>query len=94
MIMCDYCLEYYHPKCIGLNITEEYAETLSSFKCVFCTDKGIDSPLYIEGENLSISKHIFANFFPSKHETQMDTYMSMITMFVQCPVSWYHLLPG
>ena len=44
-------MEYYHPECIGLNITEEYAESLSSFKCVICTDNGIDSPLYIEARN-------------------------------------------
>ena len=57
--MCDYCLEYYHPECIGLNITEEYAESLSSFKCVICTDNGIDSPLYIEGETyIYLSKYI------------------------------------
>ncbi len=34
MIMCDYCLVYYHPDCIGLSLTEKEAETISSFKCI------------------------------------------------------------
>lgn len=58
MIMCDYCSSYYHIDCLGLGITESEAETMDSFICKFCTEKGSTSPIYKESKTLK--QYIFA----------------------------------
>lgn len=55
--MCDYCLEYFHPKCIGVSISESDAESLTEFKCPICHKKGNNSPQYYsEGECIAYGK--------------------------------------
>ena len=45
--MCDYCLEFFHTDCIGVD--EQTAKTISSYKCCKCTRDNKDEPMYQEG---------------------------------------------
>ena len=47
--MCDFCSEFYHPECIGLNESASLLQSLSIFKCPICICTGKRSPLYQEG---------------------------------------------
>lgn len=47
--MCDFCADYYHLDCIGLDISEKEAEEIDSFRCKFCMADGRTSPIYEEG---------------------------------------------
>ena len=44
MIMCDYCGEFYHTKCIG--IKEGDVHKIGSYKCNNCHEKGYQEILY------------------------------------------------
>ena len=59
MIMCDYCSEWYHFDCIGIQVV--LAESIDSYKCHHCLDKGTDERMYEEGTIYTID--IIANLF-------------------------------
>ena len=47
--MCDFCLNYFHPECIGLHAGPAVLQAMPSFKCIECEKSGRTSPLYNEG---------------------------------------------
>ena len=48
--MCDYCMECYHPGCIGTAESEDMLKAMPSFKCPVCRmNTRRNSPLYREG---------------------------------------------
>ena len=54
MILCDYCIEYYHPHCVG--ITVEQAQLFDSYKCPTCIEQNIDEPIYEGAITLKLIK--------------------------------------
>ena len=51
----NFCLMYYHPECIRLQLKEEEAEKLTAIKCPNCVERMMDSPLYHESEYYFLS---------------------------------------
>lgn len=45
MILCDYCLDFYHYDCVGI----ECAQDIQFYKCPNCLMKGQNDPIYTEG---------------------------------------------
>ena len=52
MIMCDFCLGFYHTDCIGID--DEFATSIETYKCNDCLTKGTSVPMYEEGKQLRI----------------------------------------
>ena len=44
--MCDFCLECYHPECIGVTESVSLLQSMSVFKCPMCISSGKSSPMY------------------------------------------------
>ena len=48
MVMCDYCKEFFHPKCVG--ISKNDSVILDKYKCHSCIDLDkMWTPTYEEG---------------------------------------------
>ena len=45
-MLCDFCLEFYHPECINLTNPEAIMESDAPYKCFDCIAKGLLTPLY------------------------------------------------
>ena len=52
MILCDFCLGFYHTDCIGID--DEFATSIETYKCNDCLTKGTSVPMYEEGKQLRI----------------------------------------
>ena len=47
MVMCDFCLHFYHIACVGID--ETTANSINTYKRNSCTVKGVDELMYEEG---------------------------------------------
>ena len=47
MVMCDYCGNFYHTECIGIDSCS--IMTINTYKCQLCLIDGNTDPLYEEG---------------------------------------------
>ena len=52
--MCNFCLQFYHLDCIGLDISEEKAKSIGIYKCSLCEINGKTEVLYEEGIYINV----------------------------------------
>ena len=48
MIICDYCGDWYHYDCVGID--DVLANGIDTYKCQVCISKGMDELMYEEGK--------------------------------------------